>query len=148
MNNNKIYINQEFNPTSYIPCDGYEIKGKEKYIDYSYLELFEKKINSKLDHILKEIEEMKEIKVKIDAIHFLFLNFGKIINNVNSIIKNIKSLSEPIYNNSEKIKKSINDKEQKNEKRLIKNEKIFIDGRKIYLKEKKISDFIVSKKKK
>ena len=147
MNNNKIYINQEFNPTSYIPCDGYEIKGKEKYIDYSYLELFEKKINSKLDHILKEIEEMKEIKVKIDAIHFLFLNFGKIINNVNSIIKNIKSLSEPIYNNSEKIKKSINDKEQKNEKRLIKNEKIFIDGRKIYLKEKKISDFIVSKKK-
>lgn len=147
MNNIRRTNNHQLTKSYYEPYNVCKINSKANYIDNSYLELFENKINSKLDNILKEMEGMKEIKMKLNNIQNLLSNFGKIINNVNSLVGSVKKIIEDINNISRKTKMQTNDEVKKKEKGFNSNEKIFIDGSKICVKEPKFSDFIVLKKK-
>lgn len=144
---NKRNINQpkisSFNPNSH----NNKIDGKGIDINFSQIPLKDslEKINSKLDNLLKEKQEIDKIKIKLERIQNLLINFEEVIKHIESIEENIKKISEDIIKINGKINKANNDEIMNKKNNFINNKKIYIDGNKI--KEKKISDFLNFEKK-
>lgn len=136
--------NTQLTNTYHAPINKYKNERKANYVDYSYLELVEKNISSKLDNILKYISELT---MKTNYIQNLLINFGKEKKVLNSLEESYKNISEYINNISIKEKQSNNNEAIKKEKEFIKKEKIFVDGGQVYSNKQNISDFIVCKKK-